>query len=182
MQNIANYQFLPHHKTVKRRGQSSVDLGMPKCFLKHSLIKNWALSCKRLWTWLRQSFLDITCGLLRKEYPDSIWPLASLYSCAYPCCEVKPLGSGGRAWTGWPVIPTTQEKPASTASIFHVPNHQVPFQEKPPLWNCRAAKIIIAVFPTLKEEPCMRLGDGSVKWSQRLWCSVFLTLVMYIHP
>lgn len=112
-----------------------------------------------------------TCGLLRKsEYPESIWLWASLYSCAYPCCEVKPLGSGGRAWTGWPVIPTTQEQPVSRASILHVPNHQVPFQEQPPLWNCRAAKIIIAVFPTLKEEPCMRLGNESVKWSQRLWC------------
>lgn len=151
------------------------------------LVRNWALSCKWVWTlftkllwkWMQCS----TCGLLRKlEYPESIWPWASLYSCAYPCCEVKPLGSGGRAWTGWPVVPTTQEQPASRASILHAPNHQVPFQDQPPLWNCRAAKIIIAVFPTLKEEPCMRLGDGSVKWSQRLWCSVFLTLVMYIHP
>lgn len=116
------------------------------------LVKNWALSYKWVWTlftkllwkWMQCS----ACGLLRKlEYPESIWPWASLYSCAYPCCEVKPLGSGGRAWTGWPVVPTTQEQPASRASILHVPNHQVPFQDQPPLWNCRAAKIIIAVFP-----------------------------------
>ncbi|KAL7833544.1 hypothetical protein AOLI_G00285040 [Acnodon oligacanthus] len=94
-------------------------------------------------------------------YPRCFWTMASLCSCAYSCCTERPFGSGSRAWTGRPV-----GLGAAGQQDVYLPTSltsKLLFKNNLRCGTAAGQKIIIDVFPPLKEEPEISSQSGGVR-------------------